>query len=107
CHGRTRGQVLDGVLGHVAVTGATALNQPVRNVHADIWVDPDAPQVLQLRNLSGELFGGQLGGQGHVEYGSGVRYDLDLKALSVRLDEVARHNHLTAHLNGLANAELY
>ena len=59
--------------------------------------------------MRGQLFGGQLFGEGHVAFGAGLQYEVDLKAINVKLEEAARHNRVggTAHMSGLAKAELY
>jgi len=109
CEGKTKGQVLDGVNGHLAVTKANVFGQPVEDIHAGLLVDSTAPHELRLVNLRGRLFDGQLGGEGRIEYGSGVRYMVDLKAIGMKLEEIARHNYLrpNAQLSGLATAHVY
>src|SRR5262249_33326368 len=71
CEGKTKGQVLDGVNGHLAVTKASVLGQPMEEIHAGLVVDSTAPHELRLVNLKGRLFDGQIGGEGRIEYGSG------------------------------------
>lgn len=107
--GRYRGQLLDGVVGHIAIDRATVFGQPLVGLHADASVRVDSPTVLRLRNINGRLFNGQLGGEARVAFGAGLQFELDLKALGVQLDEVARHNRIgnSAQLSGLAKAELY
>jgi hypothetical protein len=109
CEGKTKGQVLDGVNGHLALTKASVFEQPIEQVHAGLVVDPSAPHELRLVNLKGRLFDGQLGGEGRVEYGSGVRYMINLQAIGMKLEEIAKHNHLrpNAQLSGLATAQVY
>src|SRR5262249_46810310 len=61
-----------------------------------------------LRGLQSELFGGELGGEMRVTMGPAVRYELDLHANRVRLEEFGRQNlGPTAQLTGLASARLY
>ena len=45
----------------------------------------------------------------HVAFGAGLQYEVDLKAINLRLEEAARHNHVggKSHMSGLAKAELY
>jgi hypothetical protein len=107
--GSYRGQVLEGVTSHVALDSATVFGQPLAGVHADAWVLPNHPHELRLRLGRGSLFGGQMLGEAHVAFGAGLQYEVDLKAIGVRLEEVARHNHIgeNAHMSGLAKAELY
>jgi hypothetical protein len=107
--GRYRGQVLDGVTGHIALDNATIFNQPLAGLHADARVLTDHPHVLQLQLGRAQLFGGQVAGQAHVAFGAGLQYAVDLKAIGVRLEDVARHNRIGANakMSGLAKAELY
>jgi hypothetical protein len=109
CQGVYKGQRLDWLTGHVAVDRAAIFDQPVHDLHLRALVDPAAADVLQLLDARGKLFGGQLGGEARVAFGSDARYAVDLKAVGVRLDEVAKHNGLSpvAQLSGLAKAELY
>jgi hypothetical protein len=107
--GRYRGQVLDGVTSHVALEQATVFGQPLTALHADAWVLPDHPHELRLRLGRGSLFGGQVLGEAHVAFGAGLQYKVNLKAIGLRLEEFAKHNHVggNAHMSGLAKAELY
>jgi hypothetical protein len=109
CRGRYRGQLLEGVEGHIALDRATVFGQPLTGLHADALVLPESPHELRLCNVHGQLFGGQLGGEAHVAFGAGLQYQIDLKAMQVRLEEFGRHNRLggNAQLSGLAKAELY
>jgi hypothetical protein len=109
CRGRYRGPLLEGVEGHIALDRATVFRQPLAGLHADVVVLPDAPHELQIRNVQGKLFGGQVGGEARVAFGAGLQYQLDLKAVQVRLEEFGRHNRLggDAQLAGIAKAELY
>jgi hypothetical protein len=107
--GRYRGQLLDGVKGHVALDRATVFGQPLAGLDASAWVPPEHPHELQLRLARGQLFGGQLSGEMHVAFGAGLQYELDLKAINLKLEEAAKHNHIggNAQMSGLAKAELY
>ena len=107
--GRYRGQLLDGVKGRITLDRATVFGQPLVGINADAWVNPEQPHELRLRLVRGQLFGGQLFGEGHVAFGAGLQYEVDLKAINVKLEEAARHNRVggTAHMSGLAKAELY
>jgi hypothetical protein len=107
--GRYRGQVLDGVNGHIALDKATIFSQPLARLHADAWVLAEHPHEMRLRLGRAQLFGGQMSGEAHVAFGAGLQYEVDLKAIGVRLEDVARHNRIgsNAKMNGLAKAELY
>jgi hypothetical protein len=109
CRGLYRGQVLDGVRGHVALERATVFGQPLTGLHAEATVPKESPHVLQLWLGRGQFYGGQISGEARIAFGAGLQYDVNLKATGVRLDEVARQNHIGEHtqLEGLAKAELY
>ena len=104
-----RGQVLDGVNSNIALEQATVFGQPLTGLYANAWVAQEHPHELRLRLGRGSLFGGQLLAEAHVAFGAGLQYEVDLKAIGVRLEEVAKHNHIggNAHMSGLAKAELY
>jgi hypothetical protein len=107
--GRYRGQLFDGVKGHISLAQATVFNQPLAGLEAEASIIPEQPNVLRLGLGRGQLYGGRLSGEGRVEFGAGLDYKIDLKAIGVRLEDIARQNHIgkNAQLNGLAKAELY
>ena len=80
------------LVGHVALDQATLLNQPVQNIQTRFDVLPNSPNVLRVHDLSAQLFGGDIGGEGRVEFGPTLKYDMTLKALRVRLEEFGRYN---------------
>ncbi len=107
--GRYRGQLLDGVNGHIALDRATVFGQPLTKINVGARVLPEHPHELQFYSAQGQLFGGHLYGVGHVAFGAGLQYEMDLKAINLQLEEAARHNHVggTTHMSGLTKAELY
>jgi hypothetical protein len=107
--GLYRGQVLHQVNSHIQLDRATVFGQPLTGLHADGLVVNDAPHVVQLKNIHGQVFGGQIGGEARVAFGAGLLYELDLKAIGVRLEDVARHNHVGGgtRMSGQAKAEVY
>jgi hypothetical protein len=108
CCGRHNGQQLDGVVGNVLLEQATVFGQPVRNLHARLEVAPESPDVLRVRDVKAELFGGSLGGEGRVEFGPPLRYEAVLRAVGVQLEQFGRHNNLgpDADLQGPATGSL-
>jgi hypothetical protein len=80
------------LVGHLAVEQATLLNQPVQDVQARFFIQPKEPNALCIHDLTADLFGGPLGGEGRVEFGPKLEYDLTLKALNLRLEQFGRHN---------------
>jgi hypothetical protein len=108
CHGYHNGQAIEGLAGDLVLDRATVLGQPFRNIHARVQVLPDAPDVLRVADLKADLFGGTLGGQAHIEFGTKLRYQVLLEALQVRLEEFARHNlGAAADVQGPVRAGLY
>ena len=93
--------------GHIALDRASVFRQPFSNMHARVVVDEKSPNVIQVDNLTAGLYGGQLGGQARVTFGSGLQYSLYLAAVGAQLDEFARQNTLqgSAELSGAARAE--
>ncbi len=107
CRGRHQGK-LEGVLGHVQLDQATLFDQPFRDVHCRLVVAQDSPDVLSIPQLTAGFFGGTVGGQGRVEFGPTFRFELDLTALQVKLEQIGRHNlRDKADLSGEAVARLY
>ena len=108
CQGRYRGHALERVLGHIALDRSRIMHQPLNNLHAQVIVDEKSPNVIQVENITAGLFGGQLGGQARVTFGSGLQYGLYLAVVGAQLEEFARQNRMgNAHLSGAARAELY
>src|SRR5262249_49162951 len=80
---------------------------PFHDVHAklDIWAK--APDVVELA-LKAPLFGGEISGPGRIELSSTLRYELDLTASEVRLDELGRHEFgADSALSGLIGGRLH
>src|SRR5262249_46587441 len=108
CRGQYDGQQLDGLAGEVFLEQATVLGQPVRNFRSRLEVEQDTPDVLRCRDVSAEMFGGVVGAQGLLEFGPHFRYDLELTALGVKLEEFGKHNFGKASdVQGLAMAKVY
>lgn len=108
CRGKVVGPVLQGLTGNVLFKHFDAYNQPFEDIHAGFQVQPQSPQVLQLTNLTGRLFGGSVGGEARLEFGPVPHYELSLKALGIRLEDFGRHNLPPGTLlSGQAFAGLY
>jgi hypothetical protein len=107
--GAYRNGRLGAVVGNLELTHAAVLRQPFQNVHAELLMDPErAPGVLQVRNLKADVYGGNIVGQGGIRFEPTLRYELNLNAVQLRMEEIARHNQLTSEqLNGRAHAQLY
>jgi hypothetical protein len=110
CRGRHNGHHLEGVAGNLVLKDATLFGkQPLHDVHSQIEVSPDAPDVLRLPGLYARYCGGEVYGPAHVEFGPSLRYELKLTAARVRLEEFAQVNGFgpDVELNGLASASLF
>jgi hypothetical protein len=108
CRGRFEGDHMAGLLGNVLLERASVLGQPLTRVRARLEGDAREPDVLRLYPHA-EAFGGDIGGEARVAFGPRLRYDLNLSASGIRLEEMARHNHLgpDAKLQGLATGQLF
>ena len=108
CRGVVRGNRLESLNGHAALETTAILHQPLSQIHAQLTVDPETPDVLQVRRLSGKLFGGNLTGEARVVFGSGLDYALDVKLLGAQLQEFGKVNHIgEGQLAGTTTAQLY
>jgi hypothetical protein len=92
CLGLYNGHQLDGVVGNILLDEITLFKQPFQAVHGQFEVPRDAPETLVLPGLQARLFGGSIGGPLRVDFGSTPRYEMNLTALGVRLEEFGRHN---------------
>ncbi|MGE3808035.1 MAG: AsmA-like C-terminal region-containing protein, partial [Gemmataceae bacterium] len=108
CRGRYNGQQLEGLVGNVLLDHVTLYQQPFHNVQSQIEVSQKDPDVLILPGLKADLFGGQVYGPVRIEFGSRVRYELNLTASRIKLEEFGRHNlEANTPLSGLASAQVY
>ena len=90
--GRFDGQQLEGVVGTLVLDKATILGQPLSNVKTQLEVAPDSPQILRFRNLSTQFFGGQVGGEGRLEFSPKLGYELILYGTGIQLEQFGQHN---------------
>jgi hypothetical protein len=90
--GEFNGQELNGMVGTLDLEQASVMGQPLRNVRCRVEVDPDNPGTLRFRDISADLFGGVVGGEGRLDLYPQFKYDLVLKALGVKLEEFGKHN---------------
>jgi hypothetical protein len=108
CTGRYKGQRLDGIVGNIALNNATLFDQPFRAIQGPIEVHRDTPDILVIKDLHALLHGGEVYGPIRVEFGSRVRYELDMTASRISLEQFGQHNlGKDAKLSGLATARLH
>jgi hypothetical protein len=114
CKGYYDGRRIRGLNGQVQLAQAKLPCAPMSNIQMRLELEPlGQDYVLRLRDLNADLFGGTLAGQGRLEIGDArpLRYELDLEALSVRLEKVGQHNFAGTsaanQLEGPARAALH
>jgi hypothetical protein len=106
--GRHGGEKLEDIVGNVYLEQARVLNQPLEKVHIPLAVWKSSPDILRLPDLKAGFFGGTLGGEGRIEFGSIFRYEMLLQASQVQLEQFGRHNFgSSAELSGQATAALH
>src|SRR5207248_1124934 len=108
CLGLHDGRKLQGIVGNIALDRATLFNQPFGAVQSRVEVTKEEPDVLKLPGLYAQFCGGEVYGPIRVEFGSTVRYELNLTASRVKLEDFARQNTgLKSALSGEATAQVY
>lgn len=118
CRGRYEGTHVGAMRGNLWLDRAVISRMPVTAARCALKADaqqPDParpgqflPTTLQLLNLTGGLFRGELGGQARVVLTDPTRYEVWLTVTDAQLEEVARHYKLgsDADLKGIAQAQL-
>jgi hypothetical protein len=108
CQGRYNGRELEGLVGNLQIERATLFNQPLRDIQGTLQIRKETPNVLTIPGLYARFFGGELYGPVRVEFGPRPRYEINLTASQVRLEEFGKHNlGPDAPVSGLANARLH
>lgn len=118
CRGRYEGTHLGAIRGNIWLDRAIISRLPVKAAQSQVRIEPQVPDparpgqyqpiTLQLLNISGDLFGGTLGGQARVVLTDPTLYDVSLRVTDAALEQVARHYKLgsEADLKGIAQAQL-
>jgi hypothetical protein len=109
CVGRHNGSQLEGVQGTALLDEATAFGHPQRftNVLARFEVSKTSPDVL-LVGLRAPIYGGDVVGQVRVDLHSTIRYELNLTASQIDLQEFGKNNFgPNTQMQGLAGGRLY
>jgi hypothetical protein len=102
------GDKLGRVVGNLAIDRGRVLKQPVETLSARFEVDPARPNIITVPWINARAYGGEVGGEGRLEFGTPVKFDLSLNGARLKLEEFARVNHLgpTTQLEGLATAQI-
>ena len=102
------GTHLEGVVGNLDLGQVVLYNQPLHNLHGELLVSVEEPDVLKFPGLMMEYCGGQIYGPVRVEFGPKTSFEMNLTASQVQLEELGRHNFKpTTEMSGLAGARLY
>jgi len=108
CRGWFNGTEVSGVAGNLDLRELSVFGQPLRDVRGEILMTEEEPNVLRLPGLMAGYCGGQVYGPLRVEFGPRPRYELNLTASQVSLEEFGRHNlGKSSELTGQAVARLY
>jgi len=107
CTGKHDGRQLQGLSGNLLLDQASCFKQPFHDLHTRFQIKKDDPRVLLL-GLKAPLFGGEISGQARVEFNSLLRYELDLTASQVSLEQFGTYNlGPEPKLSGLAQGRLF
>ncbi len=104
---RPEGRQLLALNGNFRLDQANALKQPFRDVVGHFQVHDHAPDVLNLE-LKAPWFGGDVSGEARFEFGPKLRYEMNLTASQIDLQEFGRHNlGPNTQLTGAAAGRLF
>jgi hypothetical protein len=108
CLGLHDGRQLQGVVGNLVLEQATLFDQPLHSIHSRFEVTKEEPDILKLPGLYAQFCGGEVYGPLRIEFGPVLRYEMNLTASRVKLEEFARQNAgLKSELSGEATAQVY
>ena len=107
CMGRHDGRQLHGLSGNYAFAHASVLKQPFENVHGRLRIEENSPDIVNL-DLYAPIFGGVVTGRSRIEFTSALRYELELAATGISLQELGRNNlGRRSQLEGKMEAQFY
>ena len=92
CSGLCKNQQVDRITGNLLLDHFEVLGQPFQAFHSQFEISPKSPELLRFRNVEAEIFGGTVGGEAHVNIGPVFSYELLLKAMSLKLEPLGKHN---------------
>jgi hypothetical protein len=109
CKGHHNGRQFERIEGHAVFDRASILGQPFTRLQARLDLAPEKPDILSLYDLKANSFGGFIGGEAILNFGSPLRYEVILHALNLQLEQFAKHNQLgpDAQMEGPARASLH
>jgi hypothetical protein len=107
CRGGYDGNQVTELLGNIYLNEATVFKQPLQGVRSKLFILKETPEVLHF-DLNTPIFGGDVAGQGWLEFDSKMRYEVDLTASQIQLAEFGKHNlGPKQELNGIAASRLH
>jgi hypothetical protein len=100
--------------GNIDIKEASCFNQFFSDIQTGFHIDKERPYRLNLvgatwPTLRGHLYGGDVGGEGYIDFGPNPQYEINLIGSQLQLEKFGRMNHLgpNARLQGMAEARLY
>jgi len=106
CKGRHNGKQLLGLSGNLVLDRVAVFNQPFRNVKGPFHVLEKQPERLLL-GLNAPIFGGDVTGQVALDFAEAPRFELNLTASQIDLEQFGRHNlGAKSQISGIAVARL-
>ena len=107
CKGRYNGRQIQGLRGNYGFERASVLKQPFEKVHGRMWIEENSPDILNL-DLNAPIFSGSVTGRCRIEFTSALRYELNLWATGISLQELGQHNlGKRSQLEGKMEAQFY
>lgn len=106
CIGRHNGRQFTGLTGNLVMERAAVFNQPIRKLQGRFHVKESEPELLLL-DVKAPIFGGDIAGQVSLDFHDMPRYQLNLTASQIDLQEFGRHNLGDNKLAGVVVARLF
>jgi hypothetical protein len=105
CKGRHNGKQLLGLSGNLVLDRVALFNQPFRNVKGPFHILEKQPELLLL-GLNAPIFGGDVTGQVALDFSATPRFELNLTASQIDLEQFGRHNLADSKISGIAVGRL-
>ncbi len=107
CRGLHNGKQIVGLCGNAYLDEVTLYKQPFRGARSHFVIREEMPEVLWF-GLAAPIFGGDISGQGRLEFRAPLRYELDLTASQINLEQFGQQNLGPKHqLAGTAAGRLH
>ncbi|MCS7044774.1 MAG: hypothetical protein NZO58_00305 [Gemmataceae bacterium] len=107
CEGRHNGQQIVGLTGNLLIDHAALYNQPFHDIQGRFQIKENKPQLLLL-DLKAPIYGGDVAGQVSLDFTDVPRYELNLTASQIDLQQFGRRNlGSESRVSGVGIARLY